>query len=364
MTLLKTAFLTSAFLAALAVGDGFLGVYLAGDEPVVTSLVPDSAAAKADIRVGDRFLSVDGTDTPTRDDFMEVMQRYDAGAQVSFAIQRRGEKIEKTVTLGKRPDEVPPAEEVMIEAEPPAKAQAREEGQREEEKAAEGLRSRAQVEGEAQEGGRAFLGVSVEEGEDGVAVAEVVPDGPAERGGVKPGDILVGIGRTEQIRSHADLVGALGKLRPGQTVRVKIARGDETETLSVTLGARAAEGEEAQAQVEAGEKTEGEPRRAAKAEGGAAGAAQAEKRAAQAAKEKKRAEQAAKDAEERAARTRARAERSAKAAAERQEPSGDSGELGQLRVELRELREEIAALKDLVRKLAEQKTATGQGIRK
>jgi putative serine protease PepD len=89
--------------------------------------------------------------------------------------------------------------------------------------------------------GRAALDVQVTTVVDqaghpkGVAVVAVTPGGPAATAGIRPGDIIVSI--EDQPTLTAQSLGAvLADLRPGQTVRVTIVRGNSQEELKVTLG--------------------------------------------------------------------------------------------------------------------------------
>ncbi len=73
----------------------------------------------------------------------------------------------------------------------------------------------------------------------GGSQSAVVVGGPADKAGVKEGDIIVGVGdRTVDTEHPLDLV--LAGFSPGQTVDLKIVRGSTTISVSVTLGTRPA----------------------------------------------------------------------------------------------------------------------------
>ena len=85
---------------------------------------------------------------------------------------------------------------------------------------------------------RAFLGVSTTEAppRDGALVREVT-GAPAQRGGLRAGDLIVSFdGRT--IASPSDLGQSVLTRKPGDTVEVVVQRDGSRETLDVTLGAR------------------------------------------------------------------------------------------------------------------------------
>ena len=68
-------------------------------------------------------------------------------------------------------------------------------------------------------------------------VVNVESGGPADRGGLLIGDLLVAFG-SEPVQSYEDLVTALGPERVGQPTPVKVLRGGEAQDLTVTVGER------------------------------------------------------------------------------------------------------------------------------
>ncbi|KHL01312.1 S1C family serine protease [Sinomonas humi] len=69
----------------------------------------------------------------------------------------------------------------------------------------------------------------------GALVIDVTPQGPADKGGVKPGDIITEFAGTK-VTDVTDLLAALRKQDPGQAVSLTVRRGGSSQTLSVTLG--------------------------------------------------------------------------------------------------------------------------------
>ena len=72
------------------------------------------------------------------------------------------------------------------------------------------------------------------EGKKGVLLAGVRPGGAAEKGGMKKGDVLVRLGRSE-IRSVEDLMYVLNASKPGETVPAVVLRDGKEVKLEVTF---------------------------------------------------------------------------------------------------------------------------------
>jgi S1-C subfamily serine protease len=71
----------------------------------------------------------------------------------------------------------------------------------------------------------------------GVYVGKVESDGPADKAGIKEGDIIVSVDGTE-IGESASLTDILFTHKPGDVVQVTVVRDDNQQTFSVTLGSR------------------------------------------------------------------------------------------------------------------------------
>ena len=68
----------------------------------------------------------------------------------------------------------------------------------------------------------------------GALVSEVMANGPADKGGLKRGDVIVQFG-TEEIDSVASLPKVVAAVPPGQTVPVKVLRDGKPETVMITI---------------------------------------------------------------------------------------------------------------------------------
>jgi S1-C subfamily serine protease len=88
---------------------------------------------------------------------------------------------------------------------------------------------------------RAALGIAVETvvGNDGrpvgAGVVRVDPGGPADKAGIKPGDVITVVGGAS-VTDTSSLEAVLAKSKPGDTVPVQVNRAGTTSTVKVTLG--------------------------------------------------------------------------------------------------------------------------------
>jgi Do/DeqQ family serine protease len=75
------------------------------------------------------------------------------------------------------------------------------------------------------------LGLNINEG---VVIVEVAAGGPAERAGLRRGDVVTHVnGRT--IKSSADLRNQIGMLAPGESVELQVVRGAQTQTIRARI---------------------------------------------------------------------------------------------------------------------------------
>ncbi len=71
----------------------------------------------------------------------------------------------------------------------------------------------------------------------GALLLEVVPDSPADKAGLRPGDIILAVG-DEDLTQEQDLAQLIGQRQPGDTVSLRFLRMGEERTVDVTLGNR------------------------------------------------------------------------------------------------------------------------------
>lgn len=85
--------------------------------------------------------------------------------------------------------------------------------------------------------GGPFIGVVGEPDSDVAKIVEVQDDSPAAKAGILPDDIIVEFGGKE-VTDFETLAGAVRGRKPGDKVKVKVSRGEETVELELTIGKR------------------------------------------------------------------------------------------------------------------------------
>jgi regulator of sigma E protease len=149
--------------------------------PVVGYVMPDSAAAKAGIREGDRIVQIENTANPTWED-IEMKEVASAGHDLAVWISRGGERKHVTVTPILDP-----------------------------------------------KSGTGFAGWGEE---DAIEVISVLPDKPAAQAGLEPGDIMVSV-NGQPIRSTPKLHDVINNIG-GKSVTILYSRNGKPGTLTVT----------------------------------------------------------------------------------------------------------------------------------
>jgi Do/DeqQ family serine protease len=85
---------------------------------------------------------------------------------------------------------------------------------------------------------RGRLGISMTDvvGGEGATVAEVQADSPAAKGGLRKGDVVIGL-NGRPVRGAAELRARLGVVPVGDTVELQVQRGGEKRTIKAQVGA-------------------------------------------------------------------------------------------------------------------------------
>ncbi len=175
---------------------GYLGV---NAEPEVGGLKvaavePDSPAARGDIRPGDYLKAVDGMPIPDLNALRDILLARREGDRLIVAGVRDGKAVEYVVTLA--------------------------------------APSRPLSAG----GQRVMLGIQLAPADGGVRVERLTPGMPAERAGVRVGDVLLRVGAAA-VRSQEALRDALDDRRPGDRVQLTLKRDGKELAVEAQLAA-------------------------------------------------------------------------------------------------------------------------------
>jgi serine protease DegQ len=75
---------------------------------------------------------------------------------------------------------------------------------------------------------------------EGALIAGVLKGGPADSGGVRPGDILMAVNGSK-VSNSASLLNLIAELKPGVDARLTVARKQQSLDLNVKVGRRPAQ---------------------------------------------------------------------------------------------------------------------------
>ena len=83
-----------------------------------------------------------------------------------------------------------------------------------------------------------FLGVQLQQQDDGVTVMDVIPGSPAKRAGIEAGDVVTRL-NGKPVDKVDDLVVRVAQKAPGTRVTIEVRRGGDAKKIQVVLGNRA-----------------------------------------------------------------------------------------------------------------------------
>lgn len=178
---------------------------------LVSDVLPDSPAQEAGLEAGDIILEFDGQRISEAADLPPLVGRTAIGSEAEVTVLREGERRTITVELGELPDE-------------PGAGGDEESSGREGSDTSLNLGVRELTDSE-----RSELGL-----EDRGLLVQKVGSGPVAEAGIRPGDILLRIGK-QPLASVDDLEEAVADLPRGRPVAVQIRRGDNSLFVSLTL---------------------------------------------------------------------------------------------------------------------------------
>ncbi|HEX7489606.1 MAG TPA: trypsin-like peptidase domain-containing protein [Anaeromyxobacteraceae bacterium] len=193
---------------------------------LVQAVVPKAPADKAGVKAGDVVVSVNGKPVDSPSTLTRSVAAVQPGGKVSLSLLRGTDRKDIQVTVAQRPDE-----EAIARGEtgPGDEEQGDESG------------------GATKKGTNDKLGIRISaltpqiaqqlgaQPEQGVLVVAVSPDGPAGSAGIRKNDIILEVNR-QPVSKVEQVVGTVQKLKPGQVVVLRVARGQQAMYLPVKLG--------------------------------------------------------------------------------------------------------------------------------
>ena len=82
-----------------------------------------------------------------------------------------------------------------------------------------------------------WIGITMQDGEEGVLLTRIHEDSPAEGADLRQGDVIASINGVSTIQA-GDVVGVVGDMKPGESIEVVYVRDGETSTKTIELGER------------------------------------------------------------------------------------------------------------------------------
>jgi S1-C subfamily serine protease len=202
---------------APGLGRAFVGLVLV-EEPNgggvrITQVVSGSPADDAGLKKDDVITAVDGRSVKSVDDVRSALENKSPGDRVTFSVRRDGQEEEVTVILGRRAEALPVQPVLPGHMAQPYL----------------GVRL-ADITPEIQK----ELGLARDHG---VAIVEVDTEGPAQKAGLRRGDVILTVG-SQQVETAEEARNAILSHDPGGAVTVRVQRGSDELSIQVELGTR------------------------------------------------------------------------------------------------------------------------------
>lgn len=90
---------------------------------------------------------------------------------------------------------------------------------------------------EAPAGNKPFLGIGLEESDNGVTITEVKINSPADSAGLLRNDVIHKVDGKE-VNEREDVLSIIGSHKPGDKIQISVHRGQDHKEIEVTLGKR------------------------------------------------------------------------------------------------------------------------------
>lgn len=209
-------------LAFISPNKAVLGVYTekTPEGAEITGLVKDGAAAEAGLAEGDIITGIDNRTIESPSNLSEVMALYEAGNTVKVTYLHNGKSETKNIVL----KENKPAIDTWIE-----------EWDNEFDSIQfnwEGLNNGKVYEIMVPE--RGYLGVYLDDADNGVEVTGIEENSPAQKAGLQEGDVITSLNNIE-VEDYDELMDVMNNTKPGEKVEIEFIRNGKKEKTSAIL---------------------------------------------------------------------------------------------------------------------------------
>ncbi len=189
---------------------------------LVQNVVPRGPAAKAGVEAGDLIVALNGKPVDSAGAVTRSVALVPPGEKVEVTVLRKGEKRSIAFKVAQRPEDESVAQK----------------GESADEEEGGGDKAKTQKLGVSLAPLTADmareLGVS---GDQGVVVTNVLDGGPAERAGMRRGDVILEVNR-QTVKQPDDVKKAIDKMKAGDMALLRVRRGDQAVYLAVPVGGR------------------------------------------------------------------------------------------------------------------------------
>jgi serine protease Do len=194
-----------------------LGLPAGSKGAVVQNVLPKSPAGKAGVEAGDVVTALNGKPVDGSGQLTRGVAAIAPGGKAVLGVLRDGKRKELTLTVAQRPE----SEEALARGEfGEGEGEGEGEASPEKEKAPKDEKLGVKL-------GVLTPDMAKElklEGQKGVLVAEVTPDGAADRAGLQRGDLILEVNR-QPVAKPDQVVDIVAKLKAGQVVLLRVRRG-------------------------------------------------------------------------------------------------------------------------------------------
>ncbi len=188
---------------------------------LVQAVVPKSPAEKAGLKPGDVITQLNGKAVESSGALTRGVALVAPGQSATLTVLRGTDQKQVTIKVSQRPDEEAAA----------GRGGSPDEGEADAKEASPKL-------------GLALSAITPEmqsqlglEGDEGVVVTSVTPDGPADRASLRRGDVILEVNR-QPVKRPEDVKNAIAKLKENDLVLLRVRRGDQASFLTLRLGGK------------------------------------------------------------------------------------------------------------------------------